>query len=215
MKKPALLLAFDFDGVIADSLEHNLQVMNKAARAVALPDLFTRANVAACEVMSWQYVSEKCGVPIEMQSQYAEHLFEILETDPPPAHLFPEMGELLREAPQLGRVVVATSNFESLTRQVLKNHGLLDCVERIYGAETSSDKSEKLKLAMDYCGVAPAQTIKIGDCVSDIKHARNVGAHVIAVSWGFNTRQLLDDAQPDALADSPAELLGWLKKWSA
>ena len=59
-------------------------------------------------------------------------------------------------------------------------------------------------------GVAPAQCAFVGDSAIDITTARAAGMIAIGVSWGFRPRAELEAANPDAIADAPAELAALL-----
>lgn len=201
-----MLFAFDFDGVIADSFDYNIGLMNRVAIELGLTELFCRATVSACDVMTWERVGAQCGVPESLSGLFCDRLFSLLRNVQPPVAVFDGMAEVLSVAKELGRVVVVTSNFESLVTDVLRRNELMDRVERVFGVETSKDKTEKLQMAAAFAGVSCRKTVKIGDCVSDIQHARRAGTQVIAVSWGFHGRAQLVAAAPDAVADSPAEL---------
>ncbi|MDD4105311.1 MAG: HAD family hydrolase [Eubacteriales bacterium] len=47
----------------------------------------------------------------------------------------------------------------------------------------------------------------VGDTVTDISCAKNIGAACIAVTWGFQPREHLKGAQPDYLADAPKDMV--------
>jgi phosphoglycolate phosphatase len=47
----------------------------------------------------------------------------------------------------------------------------------------------------------------IGDETSDVKAANQARLANIAVSWGFNNREVLLKAVPDALVDHPTQLV--------
>lgn len=209
-----MLFAFDFDGVIVDSFDHNISLMNRVCREFDLPDLFDRDRVRACDTMTWEFVSERCGVPETCRSSFTERLFELLTSVPPETRLFAGLPEVLRVARKLGNVVVITSNFESLTRDVLDANNLSDVVEQIFGAETSVCKTDKLRLAAQEYGVQLCDTVKIGDCISDIRHAREVGARSIGVGWGFHSSEQLAAENPDALVSEPQELAALLRLWA-
>ncbi|MDO5285559.1 MAG: HAD-IA family hydrolase [Actinomycetia bacterium] len=57
---------------------------------------------------------------------------------------------------------------------------------------------------------APDQVVYVGDAVVDVQAARAAQMAVVAVSWGAAPRSDLVAARPDALCDSPAELLAAL-----
>ena len=61
-------------------------------------------------------------------------------------------------------------------------------------------------------GVAAEDTWFIGDSEVDVATAKNAGMHSVAVSWGFRSRESLVDCAPDAIADSPEELLALFVK---
>jgi phosphoglycolate phosphatase len=64
--------------------------------------------------------------------------------------------------------------------------------------------------AAAHFGVAPAQSLMVGDSISDVKAARAAGFPVVCVSYGYNHGLDIRDAEPDAVIDSLAELDGLL-----
>ncbi|MCX7024095.1 MAG: HAD-IA family hydrolase [Spirochaetes bacterium] len=55
-------------------------------------------------------------------------------------------------------------------------------------------------------GVAPGDTVFVGDSDVDVMTARNAGMIPISVSWGYRPRGTLEAAGPAAIADTVAEL---------
>ncbi len=51
----------------------------------------------------------------------------------------------------------------------------------------------------------------VGDEVRDIEASRGVGIAVASVTWGYNSRKVLQAYGPDYLIDQPQELLHILK----
>ena len=47
----------------------------------------------------------------------------------------------------------------------------------------------------------------IGDSMSDIRAGKRSGVRTVAVSWGFQDRELLSREDPDILIDDPEDLL--------
>ena len=54
--------------------------------------------------------------------------------------------------------------------------------------------------------VAPGQAVYIGDSDVDVETARNAGLDGIGVSWGFRSRQVLEEAGAARIAADPAQL---------
>lgn len=66
-------------------------------------------------------------------------------------------------------------------------------------------------LALEQLGKTKSDAVYVGDSDVDIMTARNSGLKVIAVSWGFRERELLEQMGADIIIDSPAQLLGALQ----
>ena len=56
-------------------------------------------------------------------------------------------------------------------------------------------------------GYSPSDTYFIGDSEVDVLTAKNSGMGSVAVSWGFRAREVLEDAAPDVIIDTPEHLL--------
>ncbi len=70
---------------------------------------------------------------------------------------------------------------------------------------------DMLLTLMDRCGVAPEQTLMIGDTTHDLELARNAGARALAVTYGAHTPAGLAGLSPLATLASICELAEWLR----
>ena len=73
-------------------------------------------------------------------------------------------------------------------------------------------KTETVGLALRGLGLEPEAgrapaAVMIGDRRHDVDAARHHGLPVVAVAWGFGTREELAAAAPDALAATPEDLV--------
>jgi phosphoglycolate phosphatase len=48
--------------------------------------------------------------------------------------------------------------------------------------------------------------VYVGDTVGDVHEAKEAGIPVIAVTWGYHTKEMLEKAQPTELVTSVTEL---------
>jgi len=62
--------------------------------------------------------------------------------------------------------------------------------------------------AAEVFGVTPADSLMLGDSVSDVKAARAAGFQIVCVSYGYNHGRDIREAEPDAVIDSFIELRG-------
>ena len=70
-----------------------------------------------------------------------------------------------------------------------------------------------LQLIMGQCGSAPQQCCMIGDSGIDIQTARNAGTHSIGVTWGFRSREELEENGAECIVDTPSEIPGILRRY--
>ncbi len=68
---------------------------------------------------------------------------------------------------------------------------------------------ESALLACKRLGVAPADSVFVGDSVLDLRCARNAGTACVAVAYGAGHRNALLEEEPDLLFAAPEELLAW------
>jgi phosphoglycolate phosphatase len=64
---------------------------------------------------------------------------------------------------------------------------------------------------MERCGVAPEETLMIGDTTHDLELARNAGASAVAVTYGAHPLAGLAGLSPLATLASIGELVAWLR----
>ncbi|HRK03366.1 MAG TPA: HAD hydrolase-like protein, partial [Oligoflexia bacterium] len=88
----------------------------------------------------------------------------------------------------------------------LKLHGL-DFFDFIQGGSSVLGKARILERILAEKNMDPATTVYVGDEARDIVAARTVGVRSVAVTWGFNSRRLIEAATPDRIISKPIELL--------
>jgi phosphoglycolate phosphatase len=201
------LIIFDFDGTIADSLQIFIEATNRMAKK------FGYAPVSASQIPLFQTLGLREMVnqlripgwklPFFLQ-RFRRELHHLL----PQLHLIPGMREALLDLHQQGyQLGIVTSNSRQNVEQFLCLQELEHLFNFIHGGQILSGKAGTLKKLVKQHRVQPQQLIFVGDEISDIKAAKQVGLANIAVSWGFNDRETLAKACPDVLIEQPEQLL--------
>ena len=72
---------------------------------------------------------------------------------------------------------------------------------------TTFGKSKVINKLLNQNNINPQQAIYVGDETRDIEAARKSNIRAIAVSWGFNSKELLAAQNPDFLIHQPNELI--------
>ncbi|HWF66445.1 MAG TPA: HAD hydrolase-like protein [Acidobacteriaceae bacterium] len=94
------------------------------------------------------------------------------------------------------------------SRAICEALGVAGCMFRIYGGNSFPTKKPDplgLETLIREAGVAPHETVMIGDSDVDILTAQNVGVYSIGCSYGLSPHTL-EIAPPDVLIHKPADL---------
>lgn len=201
------MLIFDYDGVIADSLEYNLEITNRAC-ALAAPKarLATVADLHELSSMSFDELASLIGVKIEEIPACLVEINRLLAIPNERTKLFAGMPEVIRNAAEGQRLAIVSHNTEIAIEQVLSMNALRHCFSDILGAESPGDKTEQISWLLGKYQVDGKQAYMVGDSVSDIISARLAGVNSIAVSWGFQSLERLKTALPDFIVTRPQQL---------
>lgn len=113
---------------------------------------------------------------------------------------------LKRAGYKLGCVTNKAARF---TEPLLAMLGVADDFAIIISGDTLPQKKPDpapLLHAARFFNVAPAQSLMVGDSVSDVKAARAAGFQIVCVSYGYNHGNDIRAAHPDAVIDALDEL---------
>ena len=103
---------------------------------------------------------------------------------------------------------VATAKPRVFAERILEHFELRPFFDRVFGSELDGTRTRKDKLlewAMsDMTVLGPA--VMVGDRRFDVEGAHANGMRSIGVTWGFGSRQELEDAGAQAIIDAPAAL---------
>lgn len=125
----------------------------------------------------------------------------------------PELIGLLKAEGK--KVYIATSKPEIFALRILNDAGIDNMFDGIFGATLDSSRVKKadvLSYAINsLCIEDIANTILIGDTVFDVFGAKEKGIKSLAVTYGYESREELKNANPDFMVDTPLEIFNALK----
>jgi phosphoglycolate phosphatase len=108
------------------------------------------------------------------------------------------------------RVYLATTKFVDHADEVLKAFSIRQYFTGVFGARRDGslgDKRDLLRHIIEEIGIDPTRSVMIGDREHDIAGGKANGIFTIGVTYGYGSRVELDGARPDAICDSPDEIL--------
>lgn len=206
-----LVIVFDFDGTLANTIGAFEKIFNKLAMQFKLPVL-TKEEILLLRESRPQEILKRLGLtglrlfklPLIVWAGRREIAKEIDQFK-----TFNGINAVLKELKKNHKVGIVTSNSVKNVERFLKNNDL-NYFDFIYSVGLFN-KSNQLKKLIDKFKLTPEDIIYVGDEIRDIEAARKNGMKVISVSWGLNSKKALEKSMPDYLADTPDQLLKFIR----
>jgi phosphoglycolate phosphatase len=127
--------------------------------------------------------------------------------------LYPGVLDSLNRLRDAGkRMAVLTNKPVRISKAIIEGLHVGPHFFQVYGGNSFDFKKPHpigVETLLRESGVAPTQTLMIGDSSVDIQTARNAGIPSAGVTYGFQPETLVDPA-PDRLFDSMPELADWV-----
>ncbi|WP_274651445.1 HAD hydrolase-like protein [Paenibacillus humicola] len=200
-------IAFDFDGTLADSFALVADVYNELAEKYRLRPVRPE-EYRALAVLPIRVLLKALGIPAHRVFRFrsiGREFKALYGSGAGGVRLFPGIAELVRGLKTEGyTLTVISSNAGSNISRILADCGL-EAFEAVHSSDGLFGKHRTIRRYMRAHGLKPEELLYIGDETRDIEACRKTGVRVIAAAWGFETRERLEAAGPDYIADSPGE----------
>jgi phosphoglycolate phosphatase-like HAD superfamily hydrolase len=204
MTEPIIL--FDFDGTIADTHQMLIAILNRLADEFGYPPL-SPAQVETMRGLSSQEIIRQSQVSVfKIPFLIRRAKEEVQRTMPDVLPIQGMVAALHTLAAEGYQLAILTSNFEENVRIFLEHQALDGLFRWVDAGMTIFGKHRMIQRVQDRYGVTTADLIYVGDETRDIDAAHRSGIPVVSVTWGFNTREILEIHNPDRLIDDPAQL---------
>lgn len=129
--------------------------------------------------------------------------------------LYPGVIELLEQLKYAGfRICMATSKPEKFAVQIAEHFSFASYFDRIGGALMNGNRTKKCEV-IEYVlgeeGISKESrsrdgVLMIGDREHDILGARQTGIHSMGVLYGYGSREELEDAGAERIAETPEQI---------
>ena len=204
MKERNLFL-FDFDGVLADSLDLYAEAVARCLERIGTPIIQDREDYLALFEGNFYESMAARGVDLAAFTRAAKEIMPGIDYDA--MRPFDGLLPVLESLKQDHLLAVISSNGSKTIRQMLDRFGFDPYFEEVLGSDFLFSKREKIDHALAKYGIPPERTFYIGDTTGDIAEARAAGVRTVAVTWGWHSRERLAAAHPDFLVETPEGLL--------
>ncbi|MFL9672915.1 HAD-IA family hydrolase [Pseudomonas marginalis] len=209
------LLIFDWDGTLCNSIGRIVESMHRASTRSGFElctDLAVKGiiGLGLPEAIRTLYPEISDAELVTFREHYADH-YIALEATPSP--LFEGVAQSLEVFRAEGyHLAVATGKARRGLDRVLSAHGWEDYFDITRAADETASKPHPLMLEqiLAHCGVSPREALMVGDASFDLMMARNAGMDSVAVSYGAQSAEALQQYEPRVTIDHFSELQAWL-----
>lgn len=202
MEGPRVII-LDFDGTIVDSFPIFISCVNMLSAEFGYQKMGSCSELR--EKTAREILNAQIGLSEPRLSEWVERFKALLQLNMREAATFGGMREVLTELYLHYRIGIVTSNTEEMVRHILKRDGIE--ADFIFSEAPLYRKDKSFKEILCQQGLAPDETIYIGDEAKDVDACRKIGMKIIGVCWGFDSKDILERKSPDYLVESPEELL--------
>ncbi len=203
---------FDLDGTITDSGPGIMNCVRYALEKSGMPEADESELRAFIGPPLHEQFRDFCGITDEQAEEmvrlYRERysgtgIFENRVYD----GVIP-MLESLKEAGV--RILLATSKPEKFAKIIADHFAFAEYFDFIGGANmdgTRTAKQEVIEYVLESCGVSDrTDLIMVGDRRYDIEGAKKAGLASMGVLYGYGSREEIENAGPDLIAETPADI---------
>lgn len=206
------LLAFDFDGTIADTLPVCVEIFREAVSPFAGHRLTDR------EISDTFGLNEggMIGAIVQKEQKAALAEYHKLYKAMLPRHpeAFPGISTLLEELRDLGiPLALVTGKGRKSCKMSLQALGLDGLFKRVLcGAEDRPNKAASLQQLLDELELEPAEMFYVGDALSDVLACERAGIVCLSAAWAPGAGlEELREANPGHVFDTVDGLAAFLR----
>jgi len=204
----------DLDGTLVDTLGDFTVALNAMLRELALPAL-SRADIErrvgkGSEHLIRATLQAVDGDPALYPQAWTAYPRHYAAANGRHAPVYPGAREGLDFLRARGvRMACVTNKPGRFARDLLRAKDLEGYFEQVVGGDAYPERKPHpmpLLMSAQALGVAPAQTLMVGDSSNDAQAARAAGCPVVLVTYGYNHGEPVRSVDADAWLDSLAQL---------
>jgi len=216
LRSPRMIL-IDVDGTLVDSVPDLAYCVDELMTALGRP-VHGEAKVrnwvgnGVERLVRRALIGQLDGEPPDADYARAYPIFLELyaENTSKRSRLYPGIREGIDWLKSQGYLLgCVTNKAAQFTLPLLQDLGVRDDFAIVVSGDTLPVKKPDpapLLHAAQHFGVTPAESLMVGDSVSDVKAARAAGFQIVCMSYGYNHGVDIRTANPDAVIDSLVEL---------
>jgi phosphoglycolate phosphatase len=206
------VIAFDFDGTLADSFE---VFVHAAELALKRKQPFTAQEVEDLRQHSMREVITLLNIKKWQLPWFVIRGMREINRQNDSILLFQDIPEVLQSLSQSGyKLYIVSSHSKAGITKCLERYHLSEYFDQIYANVGLWGKPNALKKLQQQHNFNASECVFVGDEVRDIEAADKTGMQCIAVTWGFNTAKVLKAHNPTVIVDQPEDIINAVQQIS-
>ncbi|MCK9255380.1 MAG: HAD hydrolase-like protein [Bacteroidales bacterium] len=212
MKELKKTVIFDFDGTLADTLEVMLAIFNRIAPeykckqvefsekekylGLSIPELLKEVNVSMLLLPR---------LALRMKNELTKELHKV--------SAFPGIEESLHNLKEIGYSLgVMSSNSVKNINAFLKRNSLFELFDFIHSGKNIFGKDKVISRILSKYKIPKDSVVYVGDEHRDIEAVKKINIPIISVTWGLNSKELLEKHKPNLIISQVSELCKSVKE---
>ena len=208
------LIIFDFDGVLADTLNDLIQFGQEVCDELGIKHAVRKEDLSNLEIMSFASFGRACEVPEHLVDEFVQSCLKRFAAKKSPPAIFNGLSTIIRNFSINNKLAIITTNSSQNVHAFLAEHGLSGCIHAVYGVDIPGSKAQKISMAQNRfsADTKRGSVFMIGDSLSDIRAAKEASVTSVAVTWGHQSLEYLLSGDPDYVVNFPHDLTAILEK---
>ncbi len=197
-------LIFDFDGTICDSIKSSVDIINEICTEMG----YKKTSVKELKTIGIKGLIKLRKIPVYKVPKIVSVYRKRVETIYKYKYSVPFYGikAVLKELSKNHNLGILTSNKNEIVQNFIDKYKL-NFFSFIYSEKDIFGKDKRLKKIILKYNLKRDETYYIGDETRDIDAAKKLKLKTIAVTWGFESKELLEKTNPDKIITKPNDLL--------
>jgi phosphoglycolate phosphatase len=198
------LIIFDFDGTLVETEQQVLSIINGirspfGIKPVTLDEF--RNRKPGIHIFGIQLIQFISPFLLKVVQRKQENNIKQMRMEPGLLNVIKKLFE------NGYHLAIVSSNSKENIYSYLHAHKLTALFQLIEVADSLDGKGQLIKMTALKNGYSLKNTVYVGDEVRDVEAAKNAGVRVVAVTWGYQAKEVFKSTEPDWLVDSPRQLL--------
>jgi len=205
MQSVKKIIIFDLDGTLSNNVDQSELIYERISKRYKLKQL-SKDGIRELKTKPGLKRLFDLGVPIYKLPKLYRESRDIASEFVDDCTIISGMKELLVNLNESKvKLAIVSSNSVSNINKILSNNDI-NTFSFIEGKASMKGKKRKIKKLLRKHGYDPEDAIYVGDEIRDVSACRSIPIEVIAVTWGFETKNALANSNPDYIVETIEEL---------